>query len=146
MKTVATVAAMLVLMTASMQAQNKDDRGYFSDPAIYMNANIPAALKAFESCLSVQNEGVQESAMAHLAMLKLMVPSVEASEILHRLEGLSTTATSPGTRFKAYIASQVYQNPEIFASERAAKYNDGDELFNALAARLQSSLLSYEGH
>jgi hypothetical protein len=146
MKAVATfAAAMLFLAAPATQAQDKEEN-YFSDPAIYQNANIPAALKAFEGCLTIENEGVQQSAMAQLAMLKLMIPAVDAETIVHRLEGLSTTAPTPGTRYKAYITSQVYRNPELFARERSAKYNDGEELFNALAVRLQSSLLSYGGH
>jgi hypothetical protein len=145
MKAVTIVAAAMVLMTASMNAQNKNNNSYFPDPAVYMKADVQKALEAFESCLSVQNEGVQESAMAHLAMLKLKVPTVDGSRIMHRLEGISTTASAPGTRFKAYITSQVYRNPELFVVERAGKYNDGEELFTALATRLQSSLLSYSG-
>ncbi len=146
MKAVAMFAAAMVFMTApAMQAQDKDDGKYFSEPAVYKSANIPAALKAFESCLTTENEGVQESAMAHLAMLKLVIPSVDAAEITHRLEWISTTAAAPGTRFKAYITSQVFRNPELFTKERDSNYQNGEELFNALAARLQSSLLSYRG-
>jgi hypothetical protein len=144
MKAVAMFAAAMVLFaTPAMQAQDKECNKYFSDPSIYENADIPTALKAFECCLTMNNPGVQESAMAHLVMLKLMCPAVDAAKITRRLEELSTTATAPGTRFKAYIASQVYKNPEFFARERGAQYDNGDELFNALAVRLQSSLLTF---
>lgn len=146
MKTLAMVAAAMVFMAApAMQAQSTADEKYFPDPAVYKTANIPVALKAFYSCLTTNNEGVQESAMAHLTMLKLMMPSVAEEAITHRLEALSTDAPAPGTRFKAYIASQVYRTPELFANERENNYRNGEELFNALAVRLQSSLLSYGG-
>jgi hypothetical protein len=78
-------------------------------------------------------------------MLKLVIPAVDAAKISSQLEELSTSAAAPGTRYKAYIASQVYKNPELFAGERGMSYGSGDELFNALAARLQTSLLSYSG-
>jgi hypothetical protein len=147
MKAVTVVAAALVFFSAaSMQGQSKENNSYFSDPSVYRNANIPTALKAFESCLAMENAGVQESAMAQLAMLKMVLPAVDAGAIARRLEEIATSAPSPSTRFKAYIVSQVYSNPELFANERGTRYNDGDELFNALAARLQSSLLSYSGH
>ena len=147
MKAVTMFAAALVLFAATtMQAQNKEVNKYFSDPSIYKSADIPTALKAFERCLATDNAGVQESAMAHLAMLKMVVPTVDADEIPHRLEELSTSAPAPSTRYKAYIASQVYRNPELFVSEQGTEYNNGDELFNALAARLQSSVLSYSGN
>jgi hypothetical protein len=147
MKAVTVVAAALVFFSAtSMQGQSKENKSYFSDPTAYRNANITNALKAFESCLATDNAGVQESAMAHLAMLKMVVPAVDAGTITRRLEEMATSAPAPSTRFKAYIVSQVYSNPELFANERGTKYNDGDELFNALAARLQSSLLTYGGH
>lgn len=146
MKAVAMFAAAMVLMSApAMQAQDKTEGSYFPDTVVYKSANIPAALRAFEGCLTTENEGVQESAMAHLAMLKLMVPAVDAAAITHRLEALATAASAPGVRYKAYITSQVYRSPELFAAERGGKYNDGEELFHALAARLQNSLLSYRG-
>lgn len=145
MKAVTVFAAMVLMAAPAMQAQDKDDSKFFSDTAAYKSANIPVALKAFERCLTTENEGVQGSAMAHLAMLKLMVPAVDAAQIERRLEVLSTAASTPGVRYKAYITSQVYRSPELFANERQGKYSDGDELFNALAARLQSSLLSYGG-
>ncbi len=145
MKATAMVAALVFMATPAMQAQNAADERYFPDPAVYQTANIPAAIKAFYGCLVTDNEGVQESAMAHLAMLKLMVPAVNAEAITHRLEVLSTSAPTPGTRFKAYIASQVYRSPELFAKEKDATYRSGEELFNALAARLQTSFLSYNG-
>ncbi|MBP1646682.1 MAG: hypothetical protein H6Q30_127 [Bacteroidetes bacterium] len=146
MKAVAMVAAAMVLFSASAtQAQDKEYNNYFSDPAVYQRADLSRALKAFESCLATDNAGVQESAMAHLAMLKLVIPAVDAAKISSQLEELSTSAAAPGTRYKAYIASQVYKNPELFAGERGMSYGSGDELFNALAARLQTSLLSYSG-
>lgn len=146
MKAIAMFAAAMVLMAApAMQAQDRPENTYFSDMALYKTANIPAALKAFESCLTTENAGVQESAMAQLAMLKLRLPAVEADRITHRLEALSTEARAADVRYKAYITSQVYRSPELFANERNGKYNDGEELFNALATRLQSSLLSYQG-
>jgi hypothetical protein len=140
------IAAALMMFACAGQAQTTGENSCFSNPSVYTKANIPAVLKAFETCLAMDNEGVQESAMAQLAMLKLMVPSVHAAAITERLERLALAANTPGTRFKAYITSQVYRNPEIFAKEKAAQYNDGDELFHALAARLQNSMLTYSGH
>jgi hypothetical protein len=146
MKAIAMFAVTVVLVAASAgQAQENKDRSSFSDPVIYRNANIPAALRAFEGCLSIENEGVQESAMAQLAMLKLMVPTVNDETVVRRLEELSLSAPAPSTRFKAYITSQVYRSPEYFAGEQGMRYKAGDDLFNALAARLQESLLSYKG-
>ncbi len=146
MKAVAMFAAAMVLMTApAMQAQEKNDGKFFSDPDAYKTANIPVVLKAFESCLASENEGVQESAMAHLAMLKLVLPATDAAAITHRLEEMATAANEPGVRYKAYITSQVYRSPELFAGEGGETYNNGDELFTVLAGRLQSSLLSYRG-
>ncbi len=145
MKAVTIFAAMVFFAAPAMQAQNADYNKYFSDSSVYKTANIPAALKAFESCLTTDNTGVQESAIAHLTMLKLMLPAVEAAKISRELEMLSTSAPQPSTRFKAYIASQVYKNPELFATAKNADYSNGNELFNALASRMQSSLISYNG-
>jgi hypothetical protein len=147
MKAVRMFATAIVVFAAiSTQAQTKEDPKYFSDPAVYKKADVATALKAFERCLAMDNAGVQESAIAQLAMVKMVLPEVEAAEITHRLEEMATSAPAPSTRYKAYITSQVYRNPELFASERGVEYNDADALFNALAARLQNSLLTYGGH
>ena len=57
MKAVTMFAAMVLMAAPAMQAQDKDDSKFFSDTAAYKNANIPVALKAFESCLTMENEG-----------------------------------------------------------------------------------------
>ena len=139
-------AAVVMFGVIAANAQDKDVRKYFPDPSVYKKVELAPAIKAFERCLAIDNPGVQESAMAHLAMMKMMVPSVESGEITRRLEDMATSAPAPGTRYKAYIASQVFRNPELFVKERNSEYNDADELFNALAARLQNSLLTYSGN
>jgi hypothetical protein len=136
-------AAMMMFAASEATAQENNSRGYFSNAVSYQNARIPAALKGFERCLGSENDGVVESAMAHLAKMKLELPRFESEQITRRLEALATRAETAGIRYKAYLASQVFKSPELFEGVRQAEYQSADEFFGALASRLQSSTLTY---
>ena len=148
MKAVTIVAATMVFFAApAVQAQAQDTQPghFFSSHNSYNEAKVPQAIKAFTQCLASENAGVQESAMAHLAMLKLVRPEIDNEIVVKQLEQLSMTAPLESTRYKAYIASQLFRTPASFASARNVEYEDGDEFFGALATQLRNSLLSYRG-
>jgi hypothetical protein len=98
--------------------------------------------KCYAISLSFDNNGLVESALAIVTMMKLDVPAEEFSRIKDEIDDLAVNGPTPVIRFKAYLADAVFANPAMFREEAARRYDDPDALFSALADRLTKALLS----
>jgi hypothetical protein len=98
--------------------------------------------KCYAISLSYDNNGLVESALAIVTMMKLDVPGDEFSRIKDEIDDLAVDGATPVIRFKAYLADAVFANPAMFKEEAARRYDDPDALFSALAERLTKTLLS----
>lgn len=114
---------------------------YFSDAVSHRTAELEKVAKNYLLCLDSPNEGVVTSALAHIAMMKLCCPHRAFASIEEKIELLSREAGSPGIRYRAYIVASVMRNPGMFEYEKTLAYATGEELFTALASRIQSTLL-----
>ena len=85
---------------------------------------------------------VVEASLAIVTMVKLDLPADEMPMLKAKIEDLVTSGASPVIRYKAYIASAVFNNPMIFKRESTRNYENSNELFGALAERLSYTLLS----
>jgi hypothetical protein len=148
MKTFAVVlAGGLLVAGATAHADEKADsaavRPYFSDSASHAQADISRAIGKYKPCLECGNSGVIESALAHLAWMKIMRPEADLSAMRETLDQLSVAGTTPAIRYKAYMTFLVVDDPGMFAKIRSGTYNGSDELFAAIAKTLRKNLLGY---
>ena len=130
-----TVVAALMMLAAVAYSQN-DETGYFAHPASYSHATAPKAERNYLACLSSTNEGVIESALAHVAMMKLMLPEGNYASLTSRVTELTRTAASPELRYKAFLTESVLANPSTFVTLARTGYATPDEFFGAVASRL----------
>lgn len=135
--------ALVLAAAAAAPAGENGGRKYFSSETRYQYTDIAKAERCFVRCLDSENDGVVESAIAHLAKMKLAVPSAHCLKAERRLEALAANGRTATIRYKAYLAASIFSDPGLFASERKGEYNDGDELLAAIAGRLEESLLTY---
>lgn len=98
--------------------------------------------KSYAYSLSYTNEGLLESALAVVTMIKLDLPADEFSRIKDEIEHLAMNGTTPVIRYKAYLAEAVFANPAMFKEETARQYRDEDAFFSALAQRMTKTLLT----
>ncbi len=118
------------------------ERSYFSDILTIQQANYERLEKLYAAALNSENEGVVESALAHVAMFKLMYPVREFS-ILHRaVEHVMKSHASPAIRHQAHLVDVVYESPAMFAQAARTTYQSPDELFDELAAQVHQSIVS----
>ena len=110
--------------------------GYFASPTSYSHANTAKAERGYMACIATANDGVVESALAHVAMMKLAIPENDYRLLKSRVAEVARTAASPETRYKAFLTGTVLENPDIFAGVARTGYESADELFGALASRL----------
>jgi hypothetical protein len=126
---------LLVLGTASGQT-------YFADRECYEKANLDRGEKNFEANLKSSNEGVLESSLALIGRIKLYHPDRPMEKIEKEIYQLSISGPTDRIRYKAYLVYKVFNNPSMFATESKTDYTDSDQMFTALAMRLQNSYLS----
>lgn len=135
MKTAAVVAIVMIAATMSAQGANPE-QGYFANVARHNEISTINAGKRYLACLQSNNEGVVESALAHVAMMKLAVPGVKYDALKKKVSQIARNAATPELRYKAFLTANVLDQPEVFKSVIRESYSTPDELFATLASRL----------
>jgi hypothetical protein len=130
-------AALTLLMLGTASGQT-----YFADRECYRTANLDRGEKNFEANLKSSNEGVLESSLALIGRIKLYYPERAMTGIEKEIYQLSINGPSDRIRYKAYLVYNVFTNPAMFASEAKTDFSNSDEMFTALAKRLQNNYLS----
>lgn len=118
------------------------ERPYFPDILTIQSADFGKLEKKYAACLASENDGVVESALAHIAMFKLMYPVKELATLKRAVEQVAARHDSKEIRYKAYLVSSLYENPKQFANEARTSYANPDELFGALASRMNQVIVS----
>ncbi len=137
MKTAATVLTSLLIAATAVYAQvDATDPSVFADLKHYSNVNTTKATQNYLGCLRSSNEGVIESALAQVAMMKLAVPEGNFRDLEARVAEIARASSAPELRYKAYLVATVLAQPEIFKGSAYGEYGDTDGLFGALASRL----------
>ena len=98
--------------------------------------------KNYAVAMSMVNDGINESALAVVAMVKLDLPADEFSMIKGEIDLLVTNGATPMIRYRAYLVKAVFANPAMFKEEAEHQYSDRDAFFSAIAERLTKTLLS----
>ena len=88
------------------------------------------------SALSSTNSGVVESALAHVAMVKLTMPDCEMKSVKAGVTAIERKGATEELRYKAWVVRTLIDNPNLFAGTAKAGYEGPDALFAALASRL----------
>jgi hypothetical protein len=130
-----TIAAVTVAMMIA-SAASASERNYFSDSATFACIGATKAAVSYLSALSSTNNGVVESALAHVAIIKLTMPDCEMGSIRARVTAIESRGVTKEVRYKAWVVRTLMDNPELFSGIAKAGYNDPDALFAALASKM----------
>lgn len=136
------IMPLLLFATTAKAQNNAPERPYFPDIVAIQKADYSTAEGSYASCLKSDNGGVVESALAHIAMLKLMYPVREFNILAKAVAALAASDASPEIRYKAYLVKSLLNDPKQFASEARTDYASPDALFGALAARMHDVIVS----
>ena len=91
--------------------------------------------------LRSSNQGLSESAMWQTARIKMLYPDANFEDVKQVADSLTVSGKTPSIRYKAYLASNVFDNPTWFAKRNHVNYEDGDQFFASVAAQLQERIL-----
>jgi hypothetical protein len=139
MKRKVAVMTMAMVMVAVMTAQAQP--GYFSTLEKHRLTNLEKVVCRYGEALRSDNAGVKESALSHLVRMKLFVPELQCPNVQQDLAALAINGETPTIRYKAYLASLVFDMPQVFSKEQTSNYEDPEHLFGNVAARLQVALI-----
>jgi uncharacterized membrane protein len=132
MRTLAAVTIALMIASPSRAS----DRTYFSDSAKYASVGAMNAAGTYVAALSSTNSGVVESALAHVAMIRLTMPHCEMGSVRSTVATIERNGVTQELRYKAWVVGMLLDNSEVFAGSAHTGYEDPDALFAALAASL----------
>ena len=130
-------AALTVLMLGTASGQTD-----FADRASYQKANLEQGEKNFEANLKSSNDGILESSLALIGRIKLIYPERTMTAIEKEIYELSINGPTDRIRYKAYLVYNLFTNSMIFSDESRRDFSNSDEMFAALAKRLQNNYLS----
>ena len=105
--------------------------------------NIGWVDKGYSASLQSDNRGVVEAAIAYVVRLKLVSPETDFERIKSQLDVLKGSGETVSIRYRAYVADAVFEHSNMFKGVDPARYEHAEELFNALATRMQEAFLSY---
>jgi hypothetical protein len=128
---------------AKAQDDNAAERRYIAYPDCSNPKKVAQARVNYLWSLGSDNPGVVGSALAQIAYFSLCKPDFCTEEMTAAVASLAATGSTAAVRYRAYLAGLVIENPAMFTLERDARYETGEQLFSALANRLQEKLLSY---
>ena len=134
-------AALPAGSSAQVADDMRADQMYFSNLRTYQTVDLSRARKNYIACLATDNEGVVQSALAQVAMMKLFLPGVNFEDLHAAVNSLAVCGKSAETRYEAYLTGLVFDSPGMFRQEATTSYRDSDQLFIALSARVQSTLI-----
>jgi hypothetical protein len=116
----------------------------FAPLSSYLAADFRRVEKHFVWTLGCPVDKVLESVIGEVARLKLAQPGCCSEMIQERLADLAVNGNTPCVRYKAALTSLLFDMPEIFVYEGPVEYATGEELFSAIARRLEVQLLAEE--
>lgn len=131
--TIIAAAIMVVVFVSGMAAQV-----HSRIPAIISDLGRKNLLMALRSA----NRGLVESAMMQIARVKMRAPGERIQEVKDVIDSLSLKGNEPSVRYRAYLASNVCDNPAWFVRGDPGSEEGVDEFFAAVEKQLQERVLS----
>jgi hypothetical protein len=146
MKAYTMLATGLLLVSVPAVGQSsrealQHDTPYVLSMSTYSDGYIQRAVKNYAMDLNSSNEGVVESAIAHVTYLRIGMPQVDLSAIRTSIADLAESGRTPVIRYKAYLATLVFESPSSFVNVLKTESNEGGLFFSGIASQIQKTLL-----
>ena len=144
----AVLIAALAGLTAGQAAplnepdQSAAEQPLFASVSSYVHADVNRLEKYMVSSLEQSTDGVVEDALREITRVKLAQPEAGAKRVMQKIRDLSTDGKTPAIRYKAMLSLLVFENPPLFAELKMREFRSAEEMFDAIADSLKSSVLA----
>jgi hypothetical protein len=131
------IALVAISAYAGMMAQSPAAADASSKSRMY-DCKADHGLSNLLVALRSENQGLVESAMMRVAEVKIFCPGSDIAKTKDIIDSLSVHANVPSLRYKAYLASNVCDNPVWFA--KVDNIKSEEKFFDIVAAQLQERI------
>jgi hypothetical protein len=148
MKTYVMIASGLLLASLSATGQNlkreeKVDVPVYGTVYSYEPSYLRRAAVNYAAALHSDCDGVVESAIAHSTLLRIVAQHLDMSQIHSELADLADKGRTSAIRYRAYLATAVFDSPARFENTVKVKYMDSDQFFSVVASQVHKTLLGH---
>jgi hypothetical protein len=148
MKTYAMISAGLLVCSLSAAGQDlkqtdKPDAPAYGTLYSYQPSYLQRAAVNYAVALHSDCDGVVESAIIHSTLLRILAQDLDMSQIRSALAGLVDDGRTPAIRYRAFLATAVFDNPAKFENAGRSLYASSDQFFSVVASQAHNSLLGH---
>jgi hypothetical protein len=138
------------LLFASFQALGQSNgQGLRADPSnvsplsSFTREYVQNAITNYHVALNSANDGIVESAIANLAYIRIGLPQMDLGESRAAIAEIAESGRTPVARYKAYLATLVFENPESYVNALKTESTVSDRFFSGVAAEVQKTFLGH---
>jgi hypothetical protein len=110
----------------------------------YSRLHLEKAAANYAAGLKSGVDGLVESSITYSTLLRVAAPELDLCGIRAELDKIATSGNTPAIRYKAYLASIVFENPQAFQNAFGNEDADGNQLFGMVAEHVSRNLLGYK--
>lgn len=125
--------------------ENSSDASYCNHVATISRPSLEKAAKGYGLALRSDVDGVIESSITYVTVLRIAIPDMDLSSIREEIEDLSVNGCTPVIRYKAYLATMVFQDPQQFKGAVGAVSPESNQFFSSVAEQVSERLLGFRG-
>lgn len=137
-----TAALVALPFIAPAQANERVDTSCYRRIASYSQAHLQKAARVLRANLNCDNEGVVESSIALCAFLRVAAPHLDLGDLQRRLGDVAISGATPAIRYKAFLATIVFENPRDFQDALPLVGSESGPFFETVSARVSKILVS----
>ena len=139
-----TILVTLVLVSFAFSQKNSvSDKSDSYSMSISEKA-IERASANYYKALQSDNEGMIESAMTNIMIMKLYFPDKDYDQFIIKLSELTTEGTTKQVRYKAFIACNYLKHPERYNWIKKDTFQATSDFFNLFSEKLAKQLENTE--
>jgi hypothetical protein len=132
------VTAIFVIATVIAQAQDVGTltKNTSANNERHTRIGIPLIVKNYLRCLDSDVPTVVESALGHVAYMRIASPGEDLRNVQQKLAELTTQGTTRVIRYKAFTALEVFGDPAAFRRFIEHRSGNGDGLLDEIGVRI----------
>ncbi len=111
----------------------------------YSRPSLERAAKGYGLALKSDVDGVVESSITYATVLRIAAPQLDMSAIRADIDDLAVNGGTPVIRYKAYLATIVFEGPQEFRSAVGATSPESNQFFSAVADQVSKRYLGFRG-
>jgi hypothetical protein len=123
------IAAFIAIFSKTVFAQEVRSQEY-----------LDKAITAYQECLTNETNGVVESAIYNVIVMKSYYPAQDYSDLVYKINKIAAKGNTAKLRYKAQLASLYFEYPALFEGMEFEKSAENPEVnFKKISERIEAN-------